>query len=560
MARAQGIWGAEAGDGSGITFSLGADASLLINNSAVARTGSYYFNSKITSASKPCAVQIQTGVGSIGSSGESYDFRARIYFQIVSYPNADNLIIGGLYGGGASAPQHWLEIDTAGHMRMAMSGVSPTAYSAEALALSTWYELRVRSNGFAATTGKTNSARGRGLVEVYMDAGTLVKRFETVAAGITAFIGTDGGSPAHAQNQSAADAWATVAAHASGYAQGVSGGLYNGVRFDQVISETKVNSVTLYSSNDITGTYQEVGMLQGGLDLSNFNHYNVLGGPPTIIAGQDSTGVTCTREVNYDDVVWDFRTGADADNNLSVELPIPTHVVPFYVTGQGAHDGFAPSGAYSNVAEIPRGANTVASSTPGAITTYTHAALAAGSTAAHIRCYINATSVSSDHYVLIGSSTYSKSFTAATGSSDISTLVVDEPEDPFMLKSVFDTLEFGVEVVTSGKTVTIGNILLEVLAYQGVTIDEAIAPGDTTVTVGLTTTGSGVSISPSGVVLATSLSQGFITQAGGANVGSGVPAVVIGSVGGAVGTGMGAGSLNAWNLQRLDIKPRIEET
>src|SRR5262245_6877415 len=138
-----------------------------------------------------CAAAVGTGAyartlssahPTVSTDGYHFDYKGRLYFRLQAYPSASDAVIAALRDPFHAYDMLRLEMDTAGHLRVAspvlyMAAARTTAYSAETLSLNVWYGVELRIYGYA---GPSHSGRLRGTINVF-DAETN----ETIWSGTT---------------------------------------------------------------------------------------------------------------------------------------------------------------------------------------------------------------------------------------------------------------------------------------------------------------------------------------------------------------------------------------
>jgi hypothetical protein len=139
-----------------------------------------------------------------------------------------------------------------------------------------------------------------------------------------------------------------------------------------------------------------------------------------------------------------------------------SQVQGYFVTGQGVHDDFTPSGAYGNVDEIPKGVDSVSTSVSGNRTSYTKTPLTAGQEVEAMTLRANATGATATHALVLDSLDYDRTFSAATAGDDANTPWATEVFVSAIDKSTFDAHEIGVES-KSASAFVLNNIFLEAL-------------------------------------------------------------------------------------------------
>jgi len=456
----------------------------LINDAALARSGNWRYNGKITTPTVNGGVNVNLAALTLNAS-ELFDLRARICFQPITFPSVTDFHVGVFSG----VPELRLEMNTTGALRRNGSGgfSPPSAYQGST-SLGRWYYADFRIHGLR-TAGTDNEFRIRGTIDVY-DVGTnglaspaLVVGFtseanESIFADLNSVSIAPGCPPPGSEPTNAARLtppsgtfeFDKIAAMVSGYdinlLDSVNLSLANGggwtVDTFPLHSMIKTLGCTTQTASGEDVHFRELGTVQG-IALEKFHNSSSFTMPDVVRCGQVGAGPSCNREINYDDVIWDLGTGADA---ALAHIPTFVRVYPFPVTGQGAFDQFSPAGAFANVAEIPRdNVASVSESVLGEATTYRHASLAnASDLVYHVRCYMNATSNGNQHKIVIGAQESSFNFNAFTGDSDASTNRADKSyQEAPLSAAAFAALEFGGKVGTGGSTLTIKNILLEVL-------------------------------------------------------------------------------------------------
>lgn len=455
---------------------------------AAGRTG-YGLNCKSTGAGQDgLGVSFSTWTPAVTPTGttvgERFDFRFRFFFQPVTLPSANGLFIG-------SFNPTWLrlEMNTSGQLRLVTSGVG-TSYG-PAVTLNHWYGVDFRWHGlwhyFAGVNA--NTGRSRGTVKVYdygltgTDAPALF--YSAVSAGgFVGGIGSVGVPPGESFWTSATESAQTIANNltapgtyshtVSGYSPASANGEYNGGFYTTTDSVIGPTYIPADGPITVLGSVAEHGKLSNDagadLDLSQFVRVNNFGGLDRIAVGQvnGAGGPTCTREINYDDLYWDYRLGSDADAYWN--LPIATRIYVFPPIGQGTFDQFTPAGSYGLVDDLPVDTVTpgdyVASSAVNTKTTYTHAPLA------DLLDFV--------HHVKIGSTCNSSGGTAhklllGTDEKDIQAIVgitdqvneqcptFDTTYDTPISAAAWAALEFGGKCGPAG-VFAIANIWAEVLS------------------------------------------------------------------------------------------------
>jgi hypothetical protein len=503
MARYRGICGFEAGDYSGLS-SIGGVAAITLS-AANARSGNYRLNTNTTVAAKPSGAYIVDSFAD-PASGDYFDFRLRFFYKVQTLPSVSGCFIGGFESACL------LQMDTAGALRLSHFGVT-TAYTG-ATTVGQWYRAECRFFGLWTTAGKDNSGRYRSTIDIYDATNAVVASLVSAdQVGLFADVSCSAGTKSLVDISSA---FVTVAAKITSYKCTVSGaGAFNG-DYATPITENLIQGGACGGGSAV-GTYIEHGTLLG-LDANQFKIINSFGTRPDLLVGQSFSGITCTRNIDYDDCYFDLRTAAEATGGLTEGFPAGTSINIFAVTGQGSLDQFSPAGAFADVAEIPLdGAAQITSNTLDNTTTYLHANLAGTyDKCYHIRVYANAVA-SASHKILIGTTEFSFVFSGATAGGDSSTNKADlSYQSSPLIKAQFDAQGFGAKIGTGGNTLTLRNILMEALTGPGAAPIEEDVPTD-----------------------AFALSRALGFSLGNQGVEVNAPA--------------------SWRIERLDIGPRVEE-
>jgi hypothetical protein len=261
----------------------------------------------------------------------------------------------------------------------------------------------------------------------------------------------------------------TVSGHVTDYTLSVSGTTnWEGswAAGELITEDTFERLGQIDSKGDQVGTGVEHGTLLG-LDLSNFVIANAVAIPNELVMGQDAAGVSCTREVHYDDCLCVIGVSGE------VVLPSgPVHIYPVPVTGQGTHDDFTPSAGWDRVNEVPcaAGGTTIASSTADAKTLYAHSPLTSTTEAIRgVKVTANAAAVASavDAF-LFDEEEVTYSFNTTTDDTDSnSARGYKWYTDPPATAAEFNALQYGLTNKIGGSTLTVKNLCMEALAVYG---------------------------------------------------------------------------------------------
>ncbi len=472
MSRSRGICGFETGrTDAGYSIVGGALTSL------VARTGNYAYQDKKTVAATNgfCTITTQ-GV----ADGGLFQLKLRGYFQPVTFPSSS-----GLYLITISGLNVRLEMNNLGQVRFNSSLTTAPAYSAQTI-LGHWYLCRLRLQGYNKLSGLDNSSRMRGLVELY-DVGIDGTDQPTVSNLILDYATPDQ-TPALQANIScdgvvhqfglAGNALQEMAGKIASFALtcdlSTPGGC--GATADGIYStfSSQVNafgpgaSLCTVPCTATNGTVREVGDLNG----VNIQHFITTNAQLPITSidiniGNTVDGVSCTREINYDDIYWDFQDGADVPALFADQFPLSTAVRPYPVTAQGFFDAFTPASSPGDVNNIPMDdVNTVASSTAPDKTSYLHADLVegVGNIAEHLRVYVRwGGSANIQNLILVtaGSVIFSGNVLNEVGANGD---LADFPFEgaSYLTAEEFNDIEYGLRLAASSLT-QLHSIFMEVL-------------------------------------------------------------------------------------------------
>jgi hypothetical protein len=488
MARVQGICGFETGR-TDAGYSLNGNTVALTSGSA--RTGTYKLTDKKVVAGLGGSADITTGAGI--PSAALFQIKCRFYFQPVTFPSVDGLVIGEVGGLGIR-----VEMNTTGQIRFNSTLTSAPAYSAQTIA-GHWYMVRMRIQGYNKADTVVTSGRIRVLTEVYdtglngTDIPALLLSYSTPAQPDVAIVNIswDSGSGFYAINGDALQEMAgkitgfTLSLHNSSPGPcglDVNGPFYNvfpsqTTAYGPACSGTPTNCCTATN-----GSITEVGLLNG-LQVSLFLKSNGTFSPTSVtlsVGNNPTSGVMSTREINYDDIYWDIQDGADVPLEFVDEFPLSTYVQPYPVTAQGAFNDFIPASSPTLVDDIPMSdTNTVASSSATAKTSYQHAALAtgAGNIAEHIRVYVRWGGSANLQSAILNSS--------GTGLLAVSMLneianngdTADFPfEGPleYLTAEEFNDIEYGLRIDNASLT-NLHSVFIEVLTGTQIQVEPADA-------------------------------------------------------------------------------------
>lgn len=158
-------------------------------NATAARSGSYGYQSKITSASVNNGIDIQTDipVGTLIPGATSWQIRFRYHFQIKVFPSVAGLIVGRIYHGNSQVPTQNLIMNTTGGVAMSGSNIGtgvPTGYSSDLL-LNTWY--RAEHSVYGSLVGPTTGSD----ISIVDENGDEVVSLASVQDGSTTIIWPD---------------------------------------------------------------------------------------------------------------------------------------------------------------------------------------------------------------------------------------------------------------------------------------------------------------------------------------------------------------------------------
>lgn len=119
---------------------------VLVDN-GTARTGRFYART-FGAGFGNFQVEAQAAAFPQINVGESGDIRVRSYFRCAAYPAGGDRNVMAISGGNIQHSTAILEMNSTGHVRLNVSGVGVTAYTAAALALDgRWYEIQIRIHG-----------------------------------------------------------------------------------------------------------------------------------------------------------------------------------------------------------------------------------------------------------------------------------------------------------------------------------------------------------------------------------------------------------------------------
>lgn len=178
--------------------------------------------------------------------------------------------------------------------------------------------------------------------------------------------------------------------------------------------------------------------------------------------GDNGTGSSGTWTIYVDDLVATYGSSSDASG---VSLPVQTNVLPAPVNGQGSLDDFTPTSGFASVAEIPDdNASVVSTSTLNASTTYTHkiASMLGISNIYGVKVTVNINSAANPQAILINGVEFA--FTGAPHAHDASTPVAQDLTA--YSNPSFNALQMGVRCKTGGSTLSVYNVVLEVLCVR----------------------------------------------------------------------------------------------
>lgn len=486
MARTRGICGFETGRVDAGYSLVGAGASIV---AGTARSGNYKFQDKRTVAGAGSFCNIVTNGGV--ASGALFQLKFRFYFQPVTFPSADGLVLGEMSSLGVR-----LEMNTTGQLRLNSVLVTAPAY-AGSTTLGHWYQARIYIQGYNKASTVVNSGRYRGILEVY-DVGTsgtdtpsLVLSYQTPAQTDVAIVNIswDSGSGFYAIG---GDALQEMAGKVSGFllslhnsAPGpcgvdVNGPLYSvfptqTVAYGPACSGTPTNCCTATN-----GAITEVGSLNGE-QISEFLKGNTQISSSSIeinVGNTNASGNNSTREINYDDIFWDFQDDTDVPVDFEDEFPLSTAVQPYPVTAQGSFDDFTPANSPGNVDNIPMDdVNTVASSTSGHKTSYFHGDLqeGVGNIAEHIRVYIRwGGSVNSQDAIIYSAALGIESVAVLNGIAN-NGVFADFPFEgasDYLTAEEFNDIEYGLRLTNASLT-NLHSVFIEVLTGTQIQVEPA---------------------------------------------------------------------------------------
>ena len=471
MARLRGVVGFETGDLTGLG-AVGASAADILLNAAIARTGQGYFNAKVTGAVQNKAVTITIGDA---ISGGNVDVLLRVFFKPVTFPSSNDLSIAklGLLG---------LDMNTTGALRL--SGVGANSSYAGTTIVGHWYRADFHLWGVEKTGVVVNSMRQAGTIDVYdhgtdglTDPPTLLHSFVSDSYNPTIVGVLAGGCFTPGIGYFCGDltpagglAFFTMVGKIMNYDVIVSGcqsTLFNGTYTSNLGSETDANYV--FGGNSVvssdpgpTGSYYEEGILLKTPAI-RFQPSNTPFGTIIATIGQANQGPGVAREINYDDIYYDFGTGADAGNSI---FPKGTRVQPYPITAQGSFDQFADAGDYDAINSIPGSGADFVQGTFGQETTYLHANLAnAADVVYHLRVWANAIDFNdTTQGIFIGSNESILGFHAFTGSFDGNTPKADLSQVAVPMSSTtFNALEYGAKNESNPSTFRLFGLMMEVL-------------------------------------------------------------------------------------------------
>lgn len=392
------------------------------------RTGSYALRANITSAVNG-GVQLNQGLFQPGA-GDRFDFRVRPFFKFDTLPSANNLMVAAILD---SVQGMALEISTTGQLRITTNGTS-LSYSGAVIVTGRWYRADVRMFGLWHDNPGTfaDTGRKRVTVDVY-DYGTdgllqppvlVYSAFYPTADRSGATVaGTNSGFYVNQSITSCREVEANLA-NPSTYFQRITGVTPSAANADYGQPPPAVFN----SANQIRGPAETAGPVtaQGtavefgallGLELHDFEIRHSFGSLTTVTIGQDASGVSCTRDIYYDDILIDWRSGADAD--ALEDWPLGTRVHAFVPTGPGAFDTYA--GDFTAVDDLPSngtlfGSDHMSSNSANEIQTFVHAALANPTDLVYaitVKSNCGATG-GNPHFLRLGSDELSGSFTPGT--------------------------------------------------------------------------------------------------------------------------------------------------
>ncbi len=471
MARKQGICGFETGrTDAGYTIVGGALQSLSV------RTGNYAYQDKKTVAATNGFCVINTGF--TVADGGLVQLKLRAYFQPITFPNTGNLYLISLSGLGVR-----IEMNNSGQIRFNSTLTTAPAYSAQTV-VGHWYMCRMRIQGYNKTGSVANSGRLRALVEVY-DCGTdgldipeLLLDYQTPDQPAVAVPNINCDDPS-GEFAIPGDALQTISGKSRmvdfklvlvNSAPGGCGVNANG-EYSTFVSETVAHgpeggvpcSGVCTATN---GTVREAGELNGA-DVMSFIHSSSALTDVNISLGNTVDGVSSTREINYDDVYWDFQDEADVpvDFTFPDQFPFSTNVRPYAAVAQGFFDAFTPSGAFGDINDIPMtDTNTVTSSLAGDRTSYVHADLEPLSIAEHIRVYIRWGGSAATQDIILNTGASVLSNKTAVNEVGANGDQVDFPfeDGAYLSADEFNDIEYGLELNVSTLT-NLHSLFAEVL-------------------------------------------------------------------------------------------------
>ncbi len=445
------------------------------------RTGLYCLRDQKTVAGIAGCANITTGVTI--ADGALFRIAFRFFFKVNTKPSVSGYVLGEF-----SLLSARLEMDNTGLLRLNSALEAPSAYSGQTID-GHWYEAQCLLGGYNKVATVPVSGRTRFTINVYDwgidgdgDGGDpiLLASFantDQVAVNVPN-INCD---PVALRYAVPGDALQEMASKIQRFLVIVNAGAApapcpvaspNGA-YDTFPSEVVALGDDALACNPACGPATngaaiETGLLNG-IEILHFKKNNSALGAVEFNVGQTGiSGVSCTRDVVFDDVYFEIAQDIDVPYEFAGSFPLSTHVRPFPVTGQGFYDLFTPANHPADVAAIPMvDTNTITATLANFATSYIHDILDDFDMVEHLRIYARLQGTAQSQSLIAFEDPSILTFMDITIPAANGGVLGDVPleNEDAILGADFNLIEYGIILDNAG-TVNLHSIFMEVLTGE----------------------------------------------------------------------------------------------